>query len=107
MAKTLKDAVAEIIEQRMRAGIVPIVRAVVGEVLKQEFGLEGAARRPRGRPPKSARAAGVAAAPKARPGRRSKLTVEQKRARAAAYQRQYRRKQKAAKAKAAAAKAKS
>jgi hypothetical protein len=100
MAKTLKDAIGEIVDARMRSGLGPMVRAVVTEVLQAELGLQ--TKRGPGRPPKSASLAGATnggAAP-ARRGRRSKYTPEQKRLRAAAYQRQYRLKQKAAKAKA-------
>jgi hypothetical protein len=100
MAKTLRDAVADIVDARLRSGLGPLVRQVVMEVLGEQLGINGSTpRRGPGRPPKSPSIEGLIAAPAAGRGRRGKLTLEQKRRRAAEYQRQYRLRKKAEAAK--------
>jgi hypothetical protein len=95
VARTLREAVEQIVVDRLRSEVTPLVRSVVSEILAQELGIE--LRRRPGRPPKAAATVSgeIARTRRRRGGRRRQFTDEQRRQRAADYQRQYRLRKKA------------
>jgi hypothetical protein len=99
--ETLKDAIRRLIAEELHSEMESMIREIVRRVLHEELEIGAPVKRGPGRPRKYPLSEGlsVSAAPR-RGGRKRKYTAEQRRERAAAYQRKYRLRKKAEAAKA-------